>query len=58
MISSGSAALTTLVPAASGGELLALLDAEGSALIHEHRGHLTQPIGGTGGRIGYGIIER
>ena len=48
---------TTLVSVA-GGEMPALLDEDGSAvIIHESPDdHLTQPIGGAGGRIGCGII--
>ena len=44
----------------SGGEMPALLDEDGSAvIIHENPDdHLTQPIGGAGGRIGCGIIAR
>ena len=50
---------TTLVSVAVGGALPALLDEDGSAvIIHEHPDdHLTQPIGGAGGRIGCGVIE-
>lgn len=42
----------------SGGTMPALLDEDGSAvIIHESPDdHLTQPIGGAGGRIGCGII--
>ena len=49
---------TTLVSVAGGGALPALLDEDGSAVIvHEHPDdHLTQPIGGAGGRIACGVI--
>ena len=42
----------------AGGEMPALLDGDGSAvIIHENPDdHMTQPIGGAGGRIGCGII--
>lgn len=42
-----------------GGDLPALLDADGSAvIIHESPDdHMTQPIGGSGGRIACGVIE-
>ena len=42
-----------------GADLPALLDADGSAvIIHESPDdHLTQPIGGSGGRIACGVIE-
>ena len=48
---------TTLV-SVSGGAMPALLDEDGSAvIIHENPDdHLTQPIGGAGGRIGCGVI--
>ena len=48
---------TTLVSVA-GGDAPALLDADGSAvIIHEQPDdHLTQPIGGAGGRIACGVI--
>ncbi len=50
---------TTLVSVA-GGDMPALLDEDGSAvIIHENPDdHLTQPIGGAGGRIACGIIMR
>ena len=50
---------TTLV-SVSGGEMPALLDADGSAvIIHENPDdHMTQPIGGSGGRIGCGVIGK
>lgn len=43
----------------SGGSMPSLLDADGSTLvIHENPDdHLTQPIGGAGGRVGCGIIR-
>ena len=48
---------TTLVSVA-GGDMPALLDEDGSAvIIHENPDdHLTQPIGGAGGRIACGVI--
>ena len=48
---------TTLVSVV-GGDMPALLDEDGSAvIIHEHPDdHLTQPIGGAGGRIACGVI--
>ena len=50
---------TTLVSVA-GGEMPALLDEDGSAvIIHENPDdHMTQPIGGSGGRIGCGVIAK
>ena len=44
----------------SGGAMPALLDEDGSAvIIHDMPDdHMTQPIGGAGGRIGCGIIEK
>ena len=50
---------TTLV-SVTGGDMPALLDADGSSvIIHEHPDdHMTQPIGGAGGRIGCGIITK
>ena len=50
---------TTRVPV-SGGEMPALLDEDGSAvIIHESPDdHMTQPIGGAGGRIGCGIVSK
>ena len=44
----------------SGGNAPALLDEDGSAVvIHEHPDdHLTQPIGGAGGRVGCGVVTR
>ncbi len=43
----------------SGGSMPSLLDADGSTLvIHENPDdHITQPIGGAGGRVGCGIIQ-
>ena len=48
---------TTLVTVA-GGDMPALLDEDGSAvIIHENPDdHLTQPIGGAGGRVACGVI--
>ena len=50
---------TTRVSVA-GGDLPALLDEDGSAvIIHENPDdHMAQPIGGAGGRIGCGIIAK
>ena len=50
---------TTLV-SVSGGAAPALLDGDGSAvIIHENPDdHMTQPIGGAGGRIGCGVIAK
>lgn len=44
----------------SGGDQPALLDEDGSAvIIHENPDdHMTQPIGGAGGRIGCGIVAK
>ena len=44
----------------SDGDLPALLDEDGSAvIIHENPDdHMTQPIGGAGGRLGCGIIRK
>ncbi|MCY3811558.1 MAG: superoxide dismutase family protein [Gammaproteobacteria bacterium] len=49
---------TTLVTVA-GGSQPALLDDDGSAvIIHEHADdHITQPIGGAGGRVACGVVE-
>ena len=43
----------------AGGDMPALLDGDGSAVIvHEHPDdHMTQPIGGAGGRIACGIVR-
>ena len=51
---------TTRVTVAAGGGLPALLDADGSAVIVHERpdDHLTQPIGGAGGRIACGVIAK
>ena len=50
---------TTLVSVA-GGDMPALLDEDGSAvIIHENPDdHMAQPIGGAGGRIGCGVVGR
>lgn len=50
---------TTRVSVA-GGDMPALLDEDGSAvIIHENPDdHMTQPIGGSGGRIGCGVIAK
>ena len=44
----------------AGGDMPALLDKDGSAvIIHENPDdHMTQPIGGAGGRIGCGVIQK
>ena len=51
---------TTRVAVEGGGDLPSLLDADGSAvIIHDQPDdHLTQPIGGAGGRIACGVIEK
>ena len=51
---------TTLVSVADGKRAPALLDADGSAvIIHANPDdHITQPIGGAGGRIACGVIEK
>ncbi len=51
---------TTLVSVADGKSAPALLDADGSAvIIHANPDdHMTQPIGGAGGRIACGVVER
>ena len=56
---SAQAEFFTLLVSVAGGKLPALLDEDGSAvIIHENPDdHLTQPIGGAGGRIACGIIE-
>ena len=50
---------TSRVSVAAGGDRPALLDADGSTvIIHANPDdHLTQPIGGAGGRIGCGVIK-
>ncbi|MXY05689.1 MAG: superoxide dismutase family protein [Gammaproteobacteria bacterium] len=50
---------TTLVSVAAG-EMPALLDEDGSTVIIHERldDHMTQPIGGAGGRISCGVIRR
>ena len=50
---------TSLVTVA-GGSMPALLDSDGSAVvIHEHPDdHTSQPIGGSGGRVGCGVIQK
>ena len=55
---SARAEFFTVLVSVAGGELPALLDEDGSAvIIHENPDdHLTQPIGGAGGRIACGII--
>ena len=55
---SAQAEFFTVLVSVAGGELPALLDEDGSAvIIHENPDdHLTQPIGGAGGRIACGII--
>ena len=57
----GSAAVqfhTTRVSIQGGGAAPALLDADGSAIVvHDSPDdHLTQPIGGAGGRVGCGVV--
>ena len=56
---SARAEFFTVLVSVSGGEMPALLDEDGSAvIIHENPDdHLTQPIGGAGGRISCGVIE-
>ena len=51
---------TTRVSVADGKSAPALLDADGSAvIIHANPDdHMTQPIGGAGGRIACGVVER
>ena len=56
---SARAEFFTVLVSVSGGRMPALLDEDGSAvIIHENPDdHLTQPIGGAGGRISCGVIE-
>ena len=56
---SARAEFFTVLVSVAGGDMPALLDADGSAvIIHENPDdHLTQPIGGAGGRIACGTIE-
>ena len=56
---SARAEFFTVLVSVSGGDMPALLDEDGSAvIIHENPDdHLTQPIGGAGGRISCGVIE-
>ena len=55
-----SAEFFTTRVSVAGGAMPALLDEDGSAvIIHENLDdHMTQPIGGAGGRIGCGIIAK
>ena len=55
---SARAEFFTVRVSVAGGDMPALLDDDGSAvIIHENPDdHITQPIGGAGGRIGCGII--
>ena len=56
---SARAEFFTVLVSVSGGRMPALLDEDGSAvIIHENPDdHLTQPIGGAGGRISCGIVK-
>ena len=56
---SARAEFFTVLVSVSGGKMPALLDEDGSTvIIHENPDdHLTQPIGGAGGRIACGIIK-
>ena len=56
---SARAEFFTVLVAVAGGDMPALLDEDGSAvIIHENPDdHLTQPIGGAGGRISCGVIK-
>ena len=56
---SARAEFFTVLVSVSGGKMPALLDEDGSAvIIHENPDdHLTQPIGGAGGRISCGVIK-
>ena len=57
---SAKAEFFTTKVSVSGGSQPALLDGDGSALvIHANRDdHMSQPIGGAGGRIGCGVIKK
>ena len=56
---SARAEFFTVLVSVAGGDMPALLDEDGSAvIIHENPDdHLTQPIGGAGGRISCGVIK-
>ena len=56
---SARAEFFTVLVSVAGGEMPALLDEDGSAvIIHENPDdHLSQPIGGAGGRISCGVIK-
>ena len=57
-----TALAVALVPAASSAADMAradIMNVEGAVIIHEHPDdHMTQPIGGAGGRIGCGIVAK
>ena len=57
---SARAEFFTVLVSVAGGDMPALLDEDGSAvIIHDQPDdHLTQPIGGAGGRIACGIIKK
>ena len=57
---SARAEFFTVLVSVTGGRMPALLDEDGSAvIIHENPDdHLTQPIGGAGGRIACGVIMK
>ena len=57
---SARAEFFTVLVSVAGGSMPALLDEDGSAvIIHENPDdHMSQPIGGAGGRIGCGIISK
>ena len=57
---SAQAEFFTVLVSVAGGDVPALLDDDGSAvIIHENPDdHITQPIGGAGGRISCGIIMK
>ena len=57
---SARAEFFTVRVSVTGGDMPALLDEDGSAvIIHENPDdHMTQPIGGAGGRIGCGVITQ